>query len=117
MADGLLCKHCGHCETEHEIGSDDENSRYPYRKFTLVDCPGFTLSVRNKRVARGIERERRKELEWAGHYFEQKAEMYPRILGSLYPDFMRYAQLSANLESARKGERTQSMYELTSFKW
>lgn len=55
MADGILCKHCGHCETDHLINDDEEENlkrlvegsvEAPKEKVTgyevsLTDCSGY----------------------------------------------------------------------------
>jgi hypothetical protein len=59
MAHGLLCKHCGQQETDHELGPQIEEHlrNKPSYRMSLFDCPGFELSKKNQRTHdREVER-------------------------------------------------------------
>ncbi|KKS82509.1 MAG: hypothetical protein UV57_C0033G0003 [Parcubacteria group bacterium GW2011_GWD2_43_10] len=42
MADGILCKNCGHQETSHyDYSSVDYESKKPGYKISLINCPRY----------------------------------------------------------------------------
>jgi hypothetical protein len=65
MADGILCKHCGWQETDHDIAADAaDNEREPEEawkkklrgfKKSLLDCPGY--APKNQRLAKKLAKE------------------------------------------------------------
>jgi len=69
MADGILCKHCGWQETEHDF-TDEEveedlgdraNSLLSGKKKTLVECrQGRGYVPENQRLARQLNRQHEK---------------------------------------------------------
>lgn len=50
MAYGLRCAKCGHQETNHEIGPNDEKHLRGYR-YSLENCPGFSYKKEDEKDA------------------------------------------------------------------
>ena len=80
MADGILCKHCGWEETDHDLkfGVTNPNKRVKGYRMTIAQCPGFVSETESESLSetniQSLERRARGRYAWGMYAACQRLE-------------------------------------------
>lgn len=87
MANGLYCKYCGCCETEHKYSNSEPEKRIEGYRHSLAQCGGFTLSRADQRRNTRIEEKILEEEDLVWRVWRAREEMQAFLYPTLAADF------------------------------